>query len=124
MLRYRCNAGTTQKAIAKISNVKKIGQVYRIIGKRYVVHLKEGYSSTREVVYLYGEKGTARFLGFLWGYHGEGPRGLIRLLKYLGLNNTLTESVPFHFKRGQNVGIDWEINISKNGEVNFYSRNN
>lgn len=121
MLRYRCNAGTTAKAIKALKNIKKLGLIHRVVGKRYTTTLKEGYSSVREVVYLYGENGTARFLGFCWGYSGEGPRGLYRLLQLIGLSSEDSEKIAFHTKRLDTFGIDWEIIIQKNGNYKIIS---
>ena len=44
------------------------------------------YHAFRHGVIVVGEKGTARFNGFAWGYSGEGPRGLRQFLTQLNVS--------------------------------------
>ena len=115
MLRYRCNAGTTRQAITALKNVSKLGRISTVKAKRYRSTLKEGVSITNEVIVVRGERGTARFKGFCWGYGGEGPRGLIRLLQLLGLPNHEAETIAYNAPRNDAVGIDWGIQFAPDG---------
>lgn len=115
MLRYRCNAGTTRQAITALKNVRKLGRIYSVTAKRYRTMLRDGVEIANEVIVLRGERGTARFKGFCWGYSGEGPRGLIRLLQLLGLPNHEAETIAYNAPRNNAVGIDWGIKFAPDG---------
>lgn len=41
-----------------------------------------------QAVVVHGDQGRVLFIGFGWGYAGEGARGLAALLKYLGMAET------------------------------------
>lgn len=52
-----------------------MGKIKYIKGYRY----RGRYGASHEAVLVVGEKGSIRFGGLLWGYSGEGPRGLHEL---------------------------------------------
>lgn len=63
-----------KRHIAKVGQIKSV----RLYVTRVGIH-------PRPRIMVTGTKGKARFGGFLWGYTGEGPRGLMHLLtEYLG----------------------------------------
>ena len=61
---------------------KHLAKVGRVISIRlYVARIRKPWGLVeRPRVMVTGTKGKARFGGFLWGYMGEGPRGLVDLL--------------------------------------------
>ncbi len=70
------------------------------------------YTTTdREILMVYGEKGSARFSGVCWGYQGEGPRTVIRILVECGVPEDIARDYAFHGKRNHAPGIDWEIDM-------------
>ena len=62
-----------------------------------------------------GENGSARFGGFSWGYGGQGPRGLIRVLQLCGVPLETAESIAFNSVRKDVLGTDWELKATDNG---------
>ena len=114
MLRYReSSAGVTDKSKkAAALNLDKIGDVKEIRGYRFTSTRKMGndtYTTDHECVLVRGTKGTARFQGFLWGYSGEGPRGLVQLLECCGLSHNAAWTVAYKTPRRMRDGIDWSI---------------
>jgi hypothetical protein len=86
----------------------KIGNIRRVRGYRY-----RGKYGINEAVLVYGDKGTARFEGFLWGYGGEGPRGLVQLLTTIGVNRGYAHHVAFRTNRNSAIGTDWVLDFSR-----------
>jgi hypothetical protein len=114
MLRYReSSAGVTEKSKkAAKKNLAKIGGVREIRGYRFTATRKIGdstYTTQHECVLVRGNNGTARFQGFLWGYGGEGPRGLVDLLQACGLNYWAAREIAYHTPRRDKDGIDWSV---------------
>ncbi len=110
MYRYRCEQGTTRKALNRLKFLQKLGTIIKIQGKRFLSKKKD-YAAIQERVFVKGTNGTARFDGFCWSYQGEGPHGLVQLLQAAGVDPTTAKNTAFHAPRGQNPGVDWEINI-------------
>lgn len=107
--RYR-NDRSTQANINVFDKVlPKLGKIICIRGYRY----KGRYDALHEAVVVRGENGYARFGGLLWGYSGEGPRGLRQLLLKLGVNPDMADNLPFQTKRLNKIGEDWRINCTK-----------
>ena len=71
------------------------------------------WTTTYEVVMVYGDKGTARFSGCCWGYSGEGPRTTHMLLLKCGVPKDVADIIAFQIERKQTVGIDWELDLTK-----------
>ena len=116
MYRYRDHSGgITHRSISRFSHLVKLGKIKKVKGYRFESTRKyTGYNpihSMRECVMVYGEKGTARFEGLLWGYGGEGPRGLVALLKKIGFSQSVAEYISFHTKRLETPGVDWTLEI-------------
>ena len=111
-LRYRDKSGgiTNRSLKAAKNNLQKIGRISNIKGYRFR-STRNNINTTHEAVLVTGEKGTARFEGFLWGYAGEGPRGLVQLLKACGFTNGAAYTIAFCCERKEDVGVDWEINF-------------
>jgi hypothetical protein len=123
MLRYReSSAGVTEKSKkAAALNLDKIGDVKEIRGYRFTSTRKIGngsYNSEHECVLVKGTNGTARFQGFLWGYCGEGPRGLVQLLECCGLTQSAAEAVAYKTPRRMRDGIDWSIRFPVGVPIN------
>jgi len=89
----------------RLDKIVKLGKIKLIRGYRY----RGRYRVLHESVLVVGENGTARFGGFLWGYSGEGPRGLIQLLIKLNVSVLESEKIAFETKRKNEVGEDWRL---------------
>jgi hypothetical protein len=55
----------------------------------------------------------------LWGYGGEGPRGLVELLVKTGLHQKVAEFVAFETPRLEVCGIDFHLEYNHNGSVTY-----
>jgi hypothetical protein len=95
MYRYKApHDGCTRHSIKGLKYINKLGklisiQAYTVASKN---KLKTGWNvflNTHIRIKIIGENGTCIFGGFSWGYGGEGPRGLIELLKSCGMNQEL-----------------------------------
>lgn len=107
-MRLRYNQDCTRDALDRMDKViAKVGQVTKVKGYRYFGR----YQTTHEAVMLYGTKGTARLSGVLWGYFGEGSRGLVQLLTKLGLDQSKAETIAFSTPRRNEIGTDWSIDF-------------
>jgi hypothetical protein len=105
VLRYRDHAGgLTQKSVRALRNLPKLGTITKVRGYRFW-----GKYGLEEAVMVYGENGTARYEGVLWGYGGTGPSGLVQLLRKIGVDGHFAERVAFYTPRRDNVGTDWTL---------------
>lgn len=110
MYRFRqYRNGVTRKSLDAFKHLSKIGTLVEIRGYRVRSHFKT-YSTSMEYVLVKGTNGSCRFGGLLWGYFGEGPRGLESLLKYLGFGEDVTR-LALTLKRFNTPGIDWRIKM-------------
>ena len=110
--RYRY-AGSTERCIGKVvEHLYKIGQVESVKGYRYYHNNVE-----QEYLMIKGKKGHLRLSGFCWGYSGEGPQGVIRVLMMLGVPKLLAEHVAFNSNRNISRGEDWSLLCTTNGVV-------
>jgi hypothetical protein len=116
--RYRDHSGgITRPSLRRVAdNLHKIGQPTLVRGYCYVGRFKWG-NAKEEAVLVRGERGTARFEGFLWGYHGEGPRGLVQLLIRLGVKKPDALRIAHDTPRCYVPGTDWELEIKSNAYV-------
>jgi hypothetical protein len=115
MYRYRCEVGSTPRALNKLNKVDKLGTILKVQGYRFRSTRKIGdqvYNTTHERVMVYGRNGTARFDGFCWSYCGEGPHGLVELLLKVGVPKKWAEAVAFGAPRRNEVGTDWSIHLA------------
>ena len=104
MYRYRDNSGCTRLSIDRAAkHLAKIGRIVRIEGKRW-----RGKYGIDEAVLTTGSLGTIRLSGFLWGYGGEGPRGLTTFLVYVGLPAELAKQAA-NSPRLEDLGVDWTL---------------
>jgi hypothetical protein len=112
--RYRDHSGgITRPSLRRVrDNLHKIGQPTLVRGYCYV-----GRYGKDEAVLVRGERGTARFEGFLWGYFGEGPRGLMQLLIRLGVKKPDADTIAHDVPRRYVPGTDWELEIKCNAYV-------
>lgn len=93
---------STAKCRDRFPKIEKLGKLRYIKGYRYFGR----YQTNHEAVLVRGENGSVRFGGLLWGYSGEGPRGLLELLLKLGLEKDKAEVIAFHTKRENQWKID------------------
>jgi hypothetical protein len=119
--RYRDHTGgITRSSLERATrNLHKIGQPYLVRGYRYRT-TGARYNIVREAVLVKGDRGTARFEGLLWGYGGEGPRGLKALLIRLGISKSDAARIALDTPRLDEVGIDWELEIKQDGNYNLH----
>lgn len=112
MYRYRDNSGATERSLERSrKHTHKVGEITEIRGVRY--HGR--YNANHEGIRVRGNKGTARFSGFLWGYHGQGPRGLETFLhQTVGVPAWLARKVAFDTERRNENGVDWILRYSEN----------
>lgn len=117
MYRYRTYTnGVTYKSLQGMKHLSKVGIITTIRGYRY----RHPSGGMVERVLVKGDKGTARFGGFCWGYGGEGPSGLVRLLQQCGLSAEFARDFAYTVPRLDNPGVDWEITIGDRVSV-FYT---
>lgn len=114
-LRYRDHAcGVTSHSLrAAKRNLAKLGEVSEIRGYRYTSTRSAGftvpYTAQHECILVKGPKGTQRYEGLLYSYFGEGPRGLVQILKACGFNQQAAEAIAFYTPRGTKNGTDFVI---------------
>jgi hypothetical protein len=108
MYRYRDNAGSTHHSLERMKHLPKVGRVLLVRGYEYVGR----YGALHTGILVKGDKGSCRFGGFCFGYGGEGPRGLVRLLLALGVPQKTAEAVAFNVPRQDKPGIVWEIEFA------------
>jgi hypothetical protein len=113
--RYRDHSGgITDRSLTRVrNNLHKIGQPYLIRGYRWIGK----YGVDWEGIMVKGDHGTARFEGFLWGYGGTGPCGLVQLLIRLGVKKQDARRIAHNTPRLDAVGTDWELDIKCNAYV-------
>lgn len=100
-MRYRDHAGSTERSTkAANKHITRLGTIEYVRGYIY-----QGRFGKNAGVIVRGEKGTARFSGFSWGYNGTGPNGLCRFLKSLGVNEDHASRIAFQ--------TPWETNTTK-----------
>lgn len=106
--RYRFEE-STYRAMGKVVPVlAKLGKLKEIWGHRYFGR----HQTSHEAILIRGENGSARLSGFLWGYRGEGPQGLVSLLKYLGATEEWAQKFVFETPRTMKLGSDWKLDFS------------
>lgn len=105
MYRYRDNSDCTRLSTDRASkHLSQIGSIIRVEGKRW-----RGKYGDGEAIMVTGSLGTMRLSGFLWGYAGEGPRGLVAFLKVLGVPEPLAKRTAFETHRLEDTGVDWTL---------------
>lgn len=132
MYRYRFQGHVSRNVLTSFFKHRdKLGTITKVVAKRYRATRKSNgyidtsgatatwtppstYTTTYEVVTVYGTTGSARFTGVCWGYGGEGPRAVFALLRSIGLPIDVASYFAFKSKRGQynEVGTDWTINLT------------
>jgi hypothetical protein len=115
--------GVTQCSLKALKHLPKVGKLISVRG--YVYASKRDFDNqpiTRIGVTVKGENGYIRFGGFLWGYGGEGPRGLMQLFAKLGIVGvdvaTLCGGSPDY--SASSIGEWWRITF-EDGDVSKYS---
>lgn len=115
--RYRDPQGSTRFSLDAMSkHLAKVGKLIDIKG--YVSDAK-GYK--RVFVMVRGEYGSARFMGFSWGYSGEGPRGLKQLLDVAEVSEEFQKLIlatswePDRIHSGSVLpkGVNWLFNFEQ-----------
>jgi len=109
MYRYRENNGVSRQSIDAIKHVVKVGKPNSIVGYRY----RGRYNTSHIGVMVKGDKGSARFSGFSWGYGGEGCRALQKLFAHLNVPESEVQTVmtmPWPNFNGPNEKF-WEIKV-------------
>jgi hypothetical protein len=108
--RYRNDRSTKANTTKFAKILPKLGRIRYVKG----IAWKNIYGVTQEAVIVRGENGYARFGGLLWGYYGEGPRGLADLLEHLGFNKQDALSFAYNTVRDDNppMGEQWLLDDS------------
>ncbi len=104
--RYRWDGASygAEKRFARI--VARLGCIKYIRGYRY--HGR--YNTSHEAVLVVGEHGSARFHGVCWGYSGQGPRTLAKLLELCGMSQRHAAMVANSPRREhRDLGDDWRL---------------
>ena len=122
MYRYRDTTGTTERALAALKHLPKLGVITEIRGYQYRSRrkLSDGTWITRvdHRIKVFGDKGVALFNGFCYGYGGTGPHGLIELFKAVGVPtgpDSVGDKCAFHIKMADSevkLGhpvVDWTL---------------
>lgn len=91
----------------RFERIERLGRLKYIKGYRYFGR----YQTSHEAVLVVGEFGSIRFGGLLWGYLGEGPRGLRELLVKVGVEPHIASNIAFRAPRLQALGEDWRITL-------------
>jgi len=123
MYLYRSRPCSTLQALKSIAKVlPKLGQILSVRGYRFTSTRGTGtdaYTTNHERVIVEGRNGKAIFNGLLWGYSGEGPRGLVTLLRATGLSKLVAEHVAFRTPRLEIDGTDFELEYNVNDSVTY-----
>jgi len=101
---------STKMCRDRFARIEKLGKIKLVRGYRYFGR----YNTSHEAVLVVGENGTARFGGLLWGYGGEGPRGLQELLLKLNVPAAQAEAIAFSTPRKDEIGEDWRLVLPVN----------
>lgn len=109
--------GVTAKSLDKLHHLGKLGTIKEVRGYRY--ETKPGWTSC-DMVMVTGEKGTARFGGFSWGFSGTGPRGLVDLLTTIGLSEHLARHIAFCGYCTSKVQTDWILTLEGGNKITFW----
>lgn len=106
MLRYRSTRDHTEASVKALKHLPKVGKVRYVKGYRFMGK----YGTDHEAVLVRGEHGSLRFSGFLWGYGGAGPNGLVQLLKAIGLPVAAAQLLAYRLpRRIPAIGEDWRL---------------
>lgn len=108
MYRYRdCKGSTSGSQEMADKHLQKVGDIQYIKGYFHIGNGKMLYPR----VLVRGDRGSARFNGFSWGYRGTGPQGLRNFLLSLGLNNEQASCIAFDTAWKWEKGESWKISF-------------
>jgi hypothetical protein len=95
---YRCPQVASHKVEKRVArNVQRLGLILKVVGHRYAASIRSAtstFTTTFEVVTVYGVNGTARFPA-CWGYGGSGPHVVRRILMECGMSSDAAEAIAF-----------------------------
>jgi len=107
MYRYRCNGSTSTCLKAADNHLHKVGNLKYV--RAYVYYGRHNVNHV--AVLVRGDKGSARFAGFSWGYSGEGVRGCKALLEKLNVpQNEIWRVLNCSWNGWDKTGEVWRIN--------------
>lgn len=98
---------TTQACLQGLPDTSRVGPIHTVEGG-YVLREPEDderaglFPGAHQAVVVRGDNGSVLFTAFGWGYTGEGARGLVNLLKHLGMEESVARDFAFddrHFPR-------------------------
>ena len=121
----RAPTGVTSRSCKSMKHLPKVGKLMYVRGYVYAHSFGQidGYQTTiyNPAVLVRGELGTIRFGGFLWGYGGTGPKGLMHLFDKLGIKGV---DVPSLCNGSPDFSITsfgewWRITFADNGKFNL-----
>lgn len=99
------NDRSTRHNRDSFDRIERLGRIKYVKGYRYFGR----YQTSHEAVLVVGEHGSIRFGGLLWGYIGEGPRGLRELLVKIGVPEQAADNIAFNTPRLNTLGEDWRL---------------
>jgi hypothetical protein len=113
--RYRDHTGgVTNPSVERLQHLPKIGKLKYIRG----IGWRNEHGRAQWAVIVRGDKGYARFEGFLWGYGGTGPHGLRRLFDYYRIPMTLALHIAHEIPSPDlKVRDFWRLDCSDDNET-------
>lgn len=106
--RYRmtpCASYKAEKAADRV--IPMLGAIKRVRAYRITTE-RDGLLTWREQLLVVGERGSARFNGCCWGYGGDGPRAVHKILTLCGLDKDTAWRLAFNTTRLDKDGVSWE----------------
>ena len=122
MYRYRKRDGRSSTVLKAFNRCRhKLGTITRIVAHRFAATRGTGegvFTTEFEVITIYGTNGTARFDGVCWGYGGEGPHAVKKLLQAAGVSNDAAEEHAFRSIR-QRIGLANLLKMPQRRQVDW-----
>lgn len=124
MKRFRMIAATSCKAESYAEKViPSLGKIVRIVATRKTSTQtarwrengeinKSSITTWREYLFVHGEKGYARIQGVCWGYYGEGPRALYKILLMCNIHPDRAKELAYNTKRLDRDGDSWNVQLA------------
>ena len=125
VVNYRYEHGNSHKAeIFAPKHIKRLGKILSIEGYRWIStrsYMENGeriaWRNTHERLRIRGENGQCIFDGVCWGYNGQGPRALAKILIESGIDVGIANFISKNAPRNHKKGCDWKITIGTNTKI-------
>jgi hypothetical protein len=116
--RYRDHSGgVTTPSVKALQHLPKVGLPSCVRGYCY-----RSATNKQLAVLVRGNKGSARFEGFCWGYGGEGPRGLRELFNALRIPEPIAVHIAHEIDSPDwsKAREYWRLILHPNGGYDLY----